>query len=88
MDKLKNMETRDLLIPKVIHYCWLSGDPYPLKIRRCMDTWRRVMPGYRLKLWTTDNFDVASVPYVKEAYEHISVCMRSIRREAFTWIRT
>lgn len=64
------METRDLLIPKVIHYCWLSGDPYPLKIRRCMDTWRRVMPGYRLKLWTTDNFDVASVPYVKEAYEH------------------
>lgn len=35
-----------------------------------MDTWRRVMPGYRLKLWTTDNFDVASVPYVKEAYEH------------------
>ena len=64
------METRDLLIPKVIHYCWLSGDPYPLKIRRCMDTWRRVMPDYRLKLWTTDNFDVASVPYVKEAYEH------------------
>ena len=64
------MEEQHLLIPKVIHYCWLSGEPYPLKIRRCMDTWRRVMPGYRLKLWRTDNFNVESVPYVKEAYEH------------------
>lgn len=63
------MEETNLRIPKVIHFCWLSGEPYPLKIRRCMDTWKRVMPDYQLKLWNTDNFDVDSVFYVKEAYE-------------------
>ena len=56
------------MIPKKIHYCWLSGDPLPRKIRKCMDTWRRVMPDYELKLWDTNNFDVTSVPFVHEAF--------------------
>lgn len=57
------------VVPKVIHFCWLSNDPYPVKIRRCMDTWRRVMPDYEVKLWNTSNFDVSSVPYVEEAFK-------------------
>lgn len=56
------------MIPKKIHYCWLSGDPVPAKIRRCMDTWREILPDYEWKLWSTDNFDVDSLPYVSEAY--------------------
>ena len=56
------------MIPKKIHYCWLSGDLLPRKIRKCMDTWRRVMPDYELKLWDTNNFDVTSVPFVHEAF--------------------
>lgn len=58
------------MIPKVIHYCWLSGEPFPKKIRRCMETWQKVMPEYRLQLWDTNNFDINSVPFVKQAYEH------------------
>ena len=50
------------MIPKVIHYCWLSGDPYPDKIARCMATWRQVMPHYKIKLWNTSNFDIGSAP--------------------------
>ena len=56
-------------IPRVIHYCWLSKSPYPDKIKRCMDSWRRVMPEYEIRLWDTDSFDVSSVPYVKEAFD-------------------
>ncbi len=56
-------------IPKVLHYCWLSNDAYPAKIRKCMDSWRRVMPDYEIKLWNTKNFDIESVPYVLEAYK-------------------
>ncbi len=56
------------MIPKIIHYCWLSNDPYPAKIRKCMDTWKKVMPDYELKLWNTENFDIDNAPtYVKEA---------------------
>lgn len=57
------------MIPKIIHYCWLSNDPFPEKIQMCMDSWKKVMPDYELKLWNTQNFDIEnSVPYVKEAF--------------------
>ena len=56
------------MIPKVIHYCWLSNDPFPRNIRRCMNSWRKVMPGYEIKRWSLENFDAASAPvYVQEA---------------------
>lgn len=57
------------MIPRKIHFCWLSGDPLPPSIKKCMDTWKKVMPDYEWKLWNTENFDVNSIPYVKEAYE-------------------
>lgn len=34
-----------------------------------MSTWHKVMPDYELKLWNEDNFDVTSVPFVKQAYD-------------------
>ena len=57
------------MIPKKIHYCWLSNDPYPEKIQMCMASWKRIMPDYELKLWDTETFDVNnSIPYVREAF--------------------
>ena len=57
------------MIPKIIHYCWLSNDPFPEKIQMCIDSWKKVMPDYELKLWDTHNFDIEnSTPYVKEAF--------------------
>lgn len=34
-----------------------------------MDTWRKTHPDYEIIRWSTKNFDIHSVPYVKEAYE-------------------
>ena len=31
------------MIPKVIHYCWLSGDPIPEKLQRCLDSWKKFL---------------------------------------------
>ena len=28
------------MIPKIIHYCWLSNDPIPQKLKECMETWK------------------------------------------------
>lgn len=56
------------MIPKKIHYCWLSGDPYPAKIKRCIDSWRKVMPDYEIRLWDKDSIDLDAAPaYVREA---------------------
>lgn len=59
------------MIPKIIHYCWLSNDPFPEKIQMCMDSWKKIMPDYEWKLWNTETFDIEhSIPYVKEAFAH------------------
>ena len=56
------------MIPKIIHFCWLSGNPYPKKIRQCIDSWKNVMPDYKIKLWNMETFDVSTAPvYVQEA---------------------
>ena len=57
------------MIPKIIHYCWLSEDPFPQETCKYMETWKTTHPEYEIKRWSTKNFDVNSVPYVKEAYE-------------------
>lgn len=56
------------LIPKVIHYCWFGGQPHPAEMVRCMDSWRRVLPDYRIIEWNETNFDVDSHVYTREAY--------------------
>lgn len=57
------------MIPKVIHYCWLSSDPLPEKIKECIQTWREIMPEYGIKVWDMNSFDINSITYVKEACE-------------------
>ena len=55
------------MIPKVIHYCWFSDDPYPPKIAECIASWKKHMPDYQIKRWSAENFDVTSVKLVCEA---------------------
>lgn len=55
------------MIPKIIHYCWFSNDKKPRSIRRCIDSWHRVMPDYEIRCWDGNSFDFDSVPFVKEA---------------------
>lgn len=44
-------------IPKIIHLCWLSGEPYPEVIGKCIKTWQKVMPDYQIILWNKERFD-------------------------------
>ena len=55
------------MIPKKIHYCWLSGEEIPEMLKKCMATWKEILPDYEWVLWDTNKFDITSVPFVKEA---------------------
>ena len=55
------------MIPKTIHYCWLSDDPIPTEARECMASWRKHLPDWTIKCWNMHNFDVHSIPFVEEA---------------------
>lgn len=56
-------------IPKVIHYCWFSGEAFTPFIQECIGTWKKVMPDYELRLWNANSFDFNSIPFVKAAFE-------------------
>lgn len=57
------------MIPKKIHYCWLSGEAIPLNLQNCINSWKEIMPDYELICWDTNKFDISSNIFVKEAYE-------------------
>ncbi|MDR2444929.1 MAG: glycosyl transferase [Spirochaetaceae bacterium] len=57
------------MIPKIIHYCWLSGDTMPETYARCMETWKEKLKGYEFVLWDTKRFNIDSVLWVKQAFE-------------------
>ena len=57
------------MIPKKIHYCWFSGDKYPRLVKKCLKSWREILPDYEIKLWDANSFDFNSVLFVKQAFE-------------------
>ncbi len=58
------------MIPKKIHYCWLSGDPFPEMIADCMESWKKHLPNYEWVLWDTNSFDLSSSKWAQQAFEH------------------
>ncbi len=57
------------MIPKVIHYCWFGRNPLPPLAEKCIASWKKFLPDYKIKEWNEDNFDVNAIPYTREAYE-------------------
>lgn len=58
------------MIPKIVHYIWFGGKPFPEKVQYCIESWKKHLPDYEFKLWNEDSFDVDSIPFTREAYEH------------------
>ena len=58
------------MIPKIIHYCWLSNDPIPQKLKECMETWKEKLPDYEFILWNFDRFDKNSSIWVQQAFDN------------------
>lgn len=56
-------------IPKIIHYCWFGGNPYPPIVERCMKTWTEKLPGWEIVRWDESNSPV-HIPFVKKALEN------------------
>jgi len=55
------------MIPKIIHLCWFSHSIPPRKVRRCIWSWRKMFPDYRIMLWTKKKALATGIPFVEEA---------------------
>lgn len=55
------------MIPKIIHLCWFSNDPYPVEIKVCLDSWKRILPDFTIKLWKYEDAKALGIKYVDQA---------------------
>lgn len=56
-------------IPKIIHYCWFGKNPLPELAKKCIASWEKFLPGYEIKEWNEQNYDVRKIPYIAQAYD-------------------
>ncbi len=65
----QDIDDKHTRVPKTLHLCWFSGDKYPVEIQRCLDSWARVLPDYRIRLWTADDARAIGCRYIDQALE-------------------
>ena len=57
------------MIPKIIHYCWLSNDPIPKDMVVYMESWKKNLPEYEFVKWDFSRFPKEQSLWVKQAFE-------------------
>ena len=55
-------------IPKIIHLVWFGKKPYPPLAQRCIESWQRNLPEYKIMVWNEDSFDLGCCEYVRQAH--------------------
>ncbi len=60
---------KKLEIPKLIHYCWFGGNPLPDDAKKCINSWKKFCPDYKIIEWNENNFDINCCNYVQQAYK-------------------
>lgn len=56
-------------IPKTLHLCWFGGGEYPVEVKACLDSWKRLLPDYKIRVWNHDDARSLGIQYVDEALE-------------------
>ena len=54
---------------KIIHYCWFGGKPLPKLAKKCLKSWKKYLPDYKIIEWNEKNFDINCTKFSKQAYE-------------------
>lgn len=58
---------KKFMIPKIIHLCWFSEESFPVEIKICLASWKRILPDYTIRLWTYADALAIGCDYVSEA---------------------
>ena len=59
-----------MMIPKIIHAIWFSGDPMPELYRRCLASWKKYTPDYEIKIWNLETYKPDHCLFFEQAIEH------------------
>lgn len=68
-EKFLIRHTKEMKIPKTIHYCWFGKNPLPDKYKKNIASWRKYCPDYEIVEWNETNYDVKKNRFMSQAYE-------------------
>lgn len=57
------------MIPKIIHFCWLSDDEYPELVSKCINSWKEKLPDFEIRHWNKDCINELNSIWVNEAFQ-------------------
>lgn len=57
------------MIPKKVHFIWFGKGEQNDRIKHCIESWKKHLPDYEIKVWNEDNFNVNYNDFTKKAYE-------------------
>lgn len=58
------------MIPRIIHYCWLSEEPIPERLQRYVAEWHHKLPDYEFVFWDHSCLKkFATIPWFNEAFD-------------------
>lgn len=58
------------MIPKIIHYVWLGRGEQSDTIKRCIESWKKFLPDYKVMLWNEETYNISEAPsFVQIAYK-------------------
>ena len=57
------------MIPKIIHCIWFGKGEMNDRAKLCMESWKKVMPDYEIKIWTEEDIDTEINDFMKQSYK-------------------
>ena len=57
INKIKEIK----MIPNIIHYIWLGKNKLNNTSLICINSWKRILPEYEIKLWNEDNLNLGQL---------------------------
>lgn len=58
------------MIPKIIHYCWLSSQKHPQDVKNNIASWKAIMPDYEFILWDEERSEILKCVWIQQAIEN------------------
>ena len=52
---------------KIIHYAWV-GSEVPLKVKKRINEWKKVLPDWEFKFWNESNYDFSKFEFTYKKY--------------------
>ena len=56
--------------PKIIHCCWLGNNPKPDLVKKCIASWKKVLPDWQIMEWSEENSAQVENNFFKKALQY------------------